>query len=120
MMAVLKIKDLFLRAYLGFSDHEIGKLQDVVINITVGFDSSKSELSDNPIDTLNYKTLTKQIVELTENSHFNLIESLARKVLDIVMAHPEAIEATVEVDKPHALRFAESVSITLSAKRDDK
>jgi len=26
--------------------------------------------------------------------------------------------AEVEVDKPHALRFAESVSITLSAARD--
>jgi len=34
------------------------------------------------------------------------------------MQHEQVRYAEVEVDKPHALRFAESVSITLSAARD--
>jgi len=33
------------------------------------------------------------------------------------MAYEQVVYAEVEVDKPHALRFAESVSITLSAER---
>jgi D-erythro-7,8-dihydroneopterin triphosphate epimerase len=33
------------------------------------------------------------------------------------MAHSSVSYAEVEVDKPHALRFAESVSITLAAHR---
>ena len=42
----------------------------------------------------------------------------AQEVLDLVMAHPEVRYAEVEVDKPHALRFAESVSITLAGHRE--
>jgi D-erythro-7,8-dihydroneopterin triphosphate epimerase len=38
-------------------------------------------------------------------------------VLDLVMSHEAVQYAEVEVDKPHALRFAESVSITLAAER---
>ena len=38
-------------------------------------------------------------------------------VLDLVMSNGSVLYAEVEVDKPHALRFAESVSITLAASR---
>ena len=119
-MAKLRIKNLFLRSYIGFSEHEVGKLQDVLINITIYYQSEKAEKSDNPGHTLNYKTLTKGIVDLVENGHFNLLESLVRKILDSVMENKIVEEAIVEVDKPHALRFTESVSISLSARRDEK
>jgi len=47
-----------------------------------------------------------------------LLERMTQEILDLVMAHPAVCYAEVEVDKPHALRFAESVSITLAAHRD--
>ena len=118
-MAKLQIKNLFLRSYIGFSDHEVGKLQDLLINITIYYPSGKAEQSDQPDDTLNYKTVTKGVVDLVENGHFNLLESLVRKILDHIMENNVVEEAIVEVDKPHALRFAESVSITLSEKRGE-
>ena len=37
---------------------------------------------------------------------------------DVAARYPQVRYAEVEVDKPHALRFAESVSITLAAHRD--
>jgi len=38
-------------------------------------------------------------------------------LLDLGMTNASVLYAEVEVDKPHALRFAESVSITLAASR---
>ena len=38
-------------------------------------------------------------------------------MMDLVMSNESVLYAEVEVDKPHALRFAESVSITLAASR---
>lgn len=119
-MALLRIKNLFLRSFIGFSEHEVGKLQDVIINITLQYNSSKAELTDNPDDTLNYKLLTKEIVKLVENGHFNLIEAMARKILNYLLKDERVIDASVEIDKPHALRFAESVSVSLSANKDEK
>jgi D-erythro-7,8-dihydroneopterin triphosphate epimerase len=116
-MAILKIKNLLLRCYIGFNPHEIGKKQDVLINIRIEFDSSAEEKTDNPEDALNYKTLSKEIIGRVENSRFNLLESLAKMVLDTVMENKRVFKTEVEIDKLHALRFSESVSITLSDER---
>jgi hypothetical protein len=40
------------------------------------------------------------------------------EVLALVMEHPEVMWADVQIDKPHALRFSDSVSIALSARRE--
>lgn len=119
-MAILKIKNLFLRTYIGFSEHEVGKLQDLIINIKINYNSDKPEISDRPEDALNYKILTKQIVDLVEHGSFNLIESLARKIIILIMEDLRVKQATVEIDKPHALRFTESVSFELTEQRNDE
>ncbi|MBR8537194.1 FolB domain-containing protein [Carboxylicivirga sediminis] len=116
-MGKLKIKNLLLRSYVGFNPHEIGKRQDVMLNITIHYASGKEELSDLPDDALDYRTITKQIIEKVENSRFNLLEALARMILDTIMQYERVQSVEVEVDKLHALRFSESVSITLSAQK---
>lgn len=116
-MGTLKIKNLLLRTCVGFNPHEIGKRQDLVINIIIKYDSDKEEQSDKPEDALDYRTITKEIIDKVEKSKFNLIEALARLVLDIIMAYERVSYSEVEIDKMHALRFSESVSITLSAQR---
>jgi D-erythro-7,8-dihydroneopterin triphosphate epimerase len=76
-------------------------------------------VAENAIErALNYRTITKAIIAHVEGNRFALLERLTQEVLDLVMAHPEVRYAEVEVDKPHALRFAESVSITLAGHRD--
>ena len=52
-----------------------------------------------------------------ENGHFHLLEKLAADLLAIASDSEQVSYAEVTVDKPHALRFADSVSITLSATR---
>ena len=39
------------------------------------------------------------------------------EVLSLVMEHPQVMWA-MTIDKPHALRFSDSVSISLSARRE--
>ena len=48
---------------------------------------------------------------------FMLLEKLASEVLELVMVNQSVCRAEVEVDKPHALRFADSVSVSMSAGR---
>lgn len=116
-MGILKIKNLLLRTCIGFNPHEIGKRQDLNLNIVIEYDSTEEELSDKPEHALDYRTICKQIINEVEGSQFNLIEALARKVLDQIMSYERIQHAEVEIDKLHALRFSESVSITLSSDR---
>ena len=116
-MGKLRIKNLLLRSYVGFNPHEIGKRQDLMLNITIDYLSGKEEVSDQPDHALDYRTITKELIDKVEHSRFNLLEAMARMVLDTIMAYDRVQAAEVEIDKLHALRFSESVSITLSAQK---
>ena len=52
-----------------------------------------------------------------ENNRFSLLEKLTQDVLDIAREHHWVTYAEVEIDKLHALRYADSVSMTLSWRR---
>lgn len=117
-MARIRVKDLRLRTYIGIKEEEILNRQDVVINLTILYPAGDA-VEVNQIDqALNYRTITKAVIRHVEENRFALLERLTQEILDLVMAHAEVRYAEVEVDKPHALRFAESVSIALSAERD--
>ncbi|VVP71883.1 Dihydroneopterin triphosphate 2'-epimerase [Pseudomonas fluorescens] len=116
-MARIRVKDLCLRTYIGINEDEIRNKQDVLINLTILY-AAQEAVRDNDIDhALNYRTITKAIIAHVEGNRFALLERLTQEILDLVMANPSVLYAEVEVDKPHALRFAESVSITLAASR---
>ena len=109
---IIKIKDLRLRAIIGIHEWERKNKQDIIINVEFEFNGSHAAQSDNIDDTVNYKGICKNIIELAENSEFNLLEKLCDKVLQIVMKDHRVKKGKVEIEKPHALRFADSVSVT--------
>ncbi|CAI8865523.1 dihydroneopterin triphosphate 2'-epimerase [Pseudomonas sp. IT-P253] len=116
-MARIRVKDLCLRTFIGINEDEILNKQDVRINLTILY-AAQDAVRDNDIDhALNYRTITKAIIAHVEGNRFALLERLTQEILDLVMANESVLYAEVEVDKPHALRFAESVSITLAASR---
>ncbi|MAD00455.1 MULTISPECIES: dihydroneopterin triphosphate 2'-epimerase [Pseudomonadaceae] len=116
-LARIRIKNLRLRTFIGIKEEEILNQQDILINATILYPADDA-VSVNQIEqALNYRTITKAMIRHVEENRFALLERLTQELLDIVMQHQQVHYAEVEVDKPHALRFAESVSITLSAAR---
>jgi D-erythro-7,8-dihydroneopterin triphosphate epimerase len=116
-MATIRIENLRLRTIIGIYDWERENKQDIIINAKLTFDASKASQSDDIKDTVNYKEITKTIIEKVEPSSFNLLEKLTKVVLEICLINPLVTSATVRIDKPQALRFADSVSIELTEKQ---
>lgn len=116
-MLSIRIKNLRLRTFIGFNDEELEKRQDVVINVRFDYAADKAADTDEVEYAVNYRTVTKQIIALVEDGQFMLLEKLASAVLELVMENEFVRKAEVEVDKPHALRFADSVSVSMSASR---
>ena len=108
---LIKIKNLRLRCIIGIFDWERKHKQDVVLNIILHFDGNKAALSDQIEDTVDYKKLNKQIISLVENSEFQLIEKMAEEVMALIKQDNRVFKASVEIEKPAALRFADSVSV---------
>ncbi|WP_010663837.1 dihydroneopterin aldolase [Marinilabilia salmonicolor] len=118
-MAAISIKDLLLRTEVGFNPHELGKKQDLLLNILIQYDLQGEQKSDTPDEALNYRDICKQIITLVENRQFNLLEKVADEVADLILNIPRVEEVSVEVDKPHALRFAKSVSFSLTKNKSE-
>jgi D-erythro-7,8-dihydroneopterin triphosphate epimerase len=116
--ATIHIQNLRLRTFIGFNPEEMEKQQDVVINIEINYTLAESVMLDQVEGALNYKLIAKNVIGHVEEGRFLLLEKLAADVLDICSEHPGINHARVSIDKPHALRFADSVSLSLEYQAD--
>lgn len=111
------IKNLLLRCIIGLNDFERKDKQDVVINIDLYGDLKSACASDRIEDTFDYRAITKRVIKSVEGSKFYLVEALAERIAEICLEDPEVQEVEVSVEKPGALRFAESVGVIIRRKR---
>ncbi len=109
----LVISDLLLRCIVGINTEERTHKQDVVINIALYADLSRSAQSDSIEDTVNYKTIKNEVVAMVESSSSFLVERLAARIAEVCLRAPMVQAAWVKVEKPGALRFARSVGVEL-------
>ncbi len=115
--AAINISNLRLRTFIGFNPDEKSKQQDVIVNAEIRYRADPAFSSDDEGDALNYKVITKRMIQHIEQGRFHLLEKLTADLLAIATESERVSFAQIKVDKPHALRFADSVSVTLSATR---
>lgn len=108
---IIHIENLRLRTVVGIFEWEKNVKQDVIINIEIEFDGTKAIESDDIAHTIDYKSITKKIISEVEEKEYNLIERIAGDVVRIILEDERVESASVRIDKPGALRFADSVSV---------
>jgi FolB domain-containing protein len=114
---IIRLKNLRLRTIIGVNPWERTEKQAVIVSVEVEFDGSRAAISDKLEDTIDYRFISNRIIEHVENSQYELIEALAGNLLRIIMEEPRIMRARVEVDKPNAIRSADSTSVEVSAVR---
>jgi FolB domain-containing protein len=115
----IEIKDLLLRGIVGINAWEREKPQDILVNITLFADLRRAGASDDLTDSVNYRTLTKQIIAHVESAGRFTVEALAADVARLCLETPGVQRARVRVEKPGALRFARSVGVEIERSAAD-
>jgi len=115
----IEIKDLLLRGIIGINDWEREKKQDILVNITLFGDLKAAGESDRIEDTINYRTLTKSVIEHVESVGRFTVEALAADIARICLQTSGVDRARVRVEKPGALRFARSVGVCIERSAAD-
>jgi FolB domain-containing protein len=115
----IHIKDLLLRGILGINDSERENEQDILINIILFGDLKPAGVSDKIDDTINYRTITKQIIAHVQTSKRFTVEALAQDVADMCLQAGGVERVIVRIEKPGALRFARSVGVEIERSRAD-
>jgi dihydroneopterin aldolase/D-erythro-7,8-dihydroneopterin triphosphate epimerase len=113
------IEDLLIRAIIGINPDERVQRQDVLIDLKLETDTSRAGASDSIDDAVNYRTLTKQVIDFVEGSSFQLVEKLAEEIAALCLNDSRIRRVEVCLRKPGALRFARSVGISIERSRKD-
>ncbi len=119
MLDRIEIKDLLVRTIIGINEDERNNRQDTLINVILFTDTRRAAETDDISDAVNYRTITKNIIDFVENSRFHLVEALAEEIAKCCMTDERVKRVRVSVEKPGALRFARSVGIAIERDRGD-
>lgn len=117
MSDLIYIDDLHVRTIIGINPDERVNRQDVFISLTLETDTRAAAASDDIADAVNYRTLTKDVFEMVEQSEFLLVERLAEEIASLCLVDERVSSVRVRVDKPGALRFARSVAVEIERER---
>ena len=114
------IRNLLVRGIVGINPDERKNRQDILINATIWADTRLPGVSDDINDTINYRTAAKAMIAHIEENGPYLVEKLAADLLRICLETDERIHAVeLTAEKPGAVRFSQSVGLTIYRTRDE-
>jgi FolB domain-containing protein len=111
------IKNLSARGIIGLNDWEREKPQEILINIVVYTDIKQAAVTDDIRYSVNYRTLAKKVQAHAETAARISVEALAEDLARICLEEPNAQKVWVRVEKPGAVRFAQSVGVEIERSR---
>lgn len=107
------ISDLRVETVIGIYDWERKIRQPVSIDLEMGAAISKAAATDAIEDTLDYKAVSKRLIGFVGDSKFQLVETLAEKIADIVLSEFSVPWVRVRLSKPGALRGSRNVGVEI-------
>lgn len=114
----LVVRRLAARCVLGVSDAERRDKQDVLVDVVLHADLCRAAQSDAFEDAVDYRAIKKRVLALVEGSSFHLLEALADAIARACLEFAGVERVDVTVDKPGALRFANSVAVELTRTKE--
>ncbi|MDX8388681.1 MAG: dihydroneopterin aldolase [Ghiorsea sp.] len=112
-MDLVLIEGLEVRTVIGIYDWEREIRQTVRLDLEMAWDISKAGKTDNIEDTLDYKSVSKRLIDFVEASEFGLIESLAEHCAKIVLDEFNVPWVRLKMSKPGAVRGSENVAVLI-------
>ena len=112
-MDIVFINDLRIETIIGIYDWERKVKQTISLDLEMGTDIRKSAATDAIEDTLNYKAVAKRLIVFVGDSEYQLVETLAEKITDIVLAEFDVPWLKLTVHKPGAVRGSRDVGVMI-------
>ncbi len=117
-MDIIYLSDLKIETVIGVYDWEREIKQSVILDLEMGTDIRRAAETDNIDDTLNYKAVSKRVIDFVEQSEFELVETLAERVVAIIREEFSVPWVRLRLNKKGAVSAAVDVGVIIE--RGDK
>ena len=116
-MDIVFIEALEIECVIGIYDWERTITQKVVLDIEMAFDNRAPAASDDIALTLNYKDVSKRLIDYVGQSGFGLVETLAERCAEIILSEFNVSQVRLKLSKPGAVRGARAVGVIIERSR---
>jgi dihydroneopterin aldolase len=108
------IENLQLEAVIGVYEQERYKKQKLILTLEIYTDIKMAAEADDIDHAIDYAEIAQEISTLVEFSRFQLVETLAEHILQLVMKKFGVKKVSLVLKKPQALKNAASVSVIMA------
>jgi len=112
-MDIIYLRDLRAATVIGIYEWEKRIKQTISIDLEMGTDIRTAAASDTIDDTLNYKAVSKRIIAFVADNRFQLIETLAEKIAELLLKEFNLPWLKLTVSKPGAVSAARDVGVII-------
>ena len=116
-MDIVFIEDLRIETVIGIYDWERGIRQTVALDVEMAFDNRVPAASDDIAHTLDYKAVSKRLIEFVGQSDFGLVETLAERCAQVLLDEFGVRHVRLKLSKPGAVRGARAVGVLIERGR---
>ncbi len=118
-MDIIYLKDLRIDTIIGIYDWERQTRQTIILDIEMATDIARAAKSDNIDDALNYKAVAKRVMAFVSESEFQLVETLAERVAEILLDEFKIPWLRLSVNKQGAVRGVRDVGVIIERGKKD-
>lgn len=112
-MDIIYLNDLRIETIIGIYGWERKTKQTVVLDIEMGTDIRKASASDVVDDTINYKSVAERLFKFVGGSEFELVETLAEQISDILLNEFKVPWLRLKLNKQGALKGVRDVGVII-------
>jgi dihydroneopterin aldolase len=112
-MDIVYIDDLEIDTVIGIYDWEREVRQVVSLSLEMAHDIRKAAETDDIQYTLNYKSVSKRLIDFIQGSEFFLVETMAEQVATILLNEFNVPWLRLRLGKPGAVRGAKDVGLVI-------
>lgn len=112
-MDITFLHGLKVDCVIGIWDWERRTRQTIVIDLDMASDVSEAAESDDIKDAVDYKAVSKRLQEFVSQSEFQLVETLAERIANIIMEEFSVPWVRVRINKKGAVSNAGDVGIII-------
>ncbi len=115
---IIYLTDLRIDTVIGIFDWERRVKQTISLDIDMATDIRRAASSDHIDDTLDYKAVAKRLIQYVGESEFQLVETLAERITEIILTEFNVPWVRLRLNKQGAVRGARDVGVIIERERE--
>ncbi|HLQ26767.1 MAG TPA: dihydroneopterin aldolase [Acidiferrobacterales bacterium] len=112
-MDIIYLHDLKIDCVIGIWEWERQTTQTIALDLDMAIDARKAAQTDRIEDALNYKAVAKRLIAFVSESKFQLVETLAERVAEVVLNEFNVSWLRLRIKKKGAIRGAADVGVII-------